>query len=754
MKFFVKHKKIVATFMVLVMGTGILATPLEAVYAQAPTAPSTPSSGPAAAPSEDEGSTIGARVLKGAGLTVAAVGAGLAFFAGGGVVAVGAGIASALAAGYKTWAAGEAYDIANGKGVGAAVYSTVFLLSKILNFFLAWFNYLAANVFNWAIQINILTSYNEIPAVKAGWKIIRDIMNMVFIFLLLYVAIGTILQTGGINWKSTVTSIIVAALLVNFSMLIASIFIDASNILTKEFYDAITEDNTRRMSDMLIQGTAIAKILDPSTIPEKASYTEKSVRIILICLLFAGLIKFFFTCAWLFVGRAVAFVFLMMTSPIALVGSVLPKTKQYADRWWNTLLDQAMLGPFVMFVLYFVLSIVGKTGETFTIARLAEDDPAKEYTYIFLYMIIIAIVNFGLTEAKKMSGEAGSAALSFGKQATGYLGGAVLGGFATGLTAGVGAPLSVIDERWKPSSVGGKWIKDNIVSRGAKGSWDLRNANIAGFGVGDVFSQTMDGASLGAGLKTGGAAGIRDVDSEVKNLNDIVSNIKSDPGIEAQARTTLGAGASQDDIDTEVRRIRGERIAQVVRQSRADVRSKFYEQLSGSDKEFAYAGADAAGRQAIDRYGQNLRGAARAEHLIMTGSVAHNPEIVLQGLGAAGGDLAKIPVRLLTRPDVMQELDDSNLSVIMEGARGSLNADHRRRIFNTFVQIDPATNRPADPPTPNAAIRTAIAGGPNGAVRAARFDRAFRYITGNTRGYWDPEYQVPAPAGGGAGGTP
>src|SRR3990167_8825311 len=63
--------------------------------------------------------------------------------------------------------------------------------------------------------VEISNNYADIPAINAGWRTIRDVANMGFIFILLYAAIKTILGMGS-ETKKLVVSVIIVAILINF----------------------------------------------------------------------------------------------------------------------------------------------------------------------------------------------------------------------------------------------------------------------------------------------------------------------------------------------------------------------------------------------------------------------------------------------------------------------------------------------------------------------------------------------------------
>ena len=72
----------------------------------------------------------------------------------------------------------------------------------------------------------------------------KGLNQSVFIFILLYAAISTILQYGNYQLKNVLAKIIIAALLINFSLMIGKMVIDASHILAWEFYNRIDVNDT------------------------------------------------------------------------------------------------------------------------------------------------------------------------------------------------------------------------------------------------------------------------------------------------------------------------------------------------------------------------------------------------------------------------------------------------------------------------------------------------------------------------------
>ena len=76
--------------------------------------------------------------------------------------------------------------------------------------------------------------------IAKSWTIVRDLSNIFFILILLYIAIKMILGLGGAEVKKMIVNVIIVALLINFSMFFTQVVIDSSNILALIFYNKLS----------------------------------------------------------------------------------------------------------------------------------------------------------------------------------------------------------------------------------------------------------------------------------------------------------------------------------------------------------------------------------------------------------------------------------------------------------------------------------------------------------------------------------
>ncbi len=99
--------------------------------------------------------------------------------------------------------------------------------------------YLTAYMFNAMLALTLGSTLYKNNFLPEAWRIIRDFSNIFFILVLLYIAIRMILGLAGAEGKKMIGYVVVAALLINFSMFFTQVVIDSSNILALIFYNKI-----------------------------------------------------------------------------------------------------------------------------------------------------------------------------------------------------------------------------------------------------------------------------------------------------------------------------------------------------------------------------------------------------------------------------------------------------------------------------------------------------------------------------------
>lgn len=255
----------------------------------------------------------------------------------------------------------------------------------------AWVLWVAAVLFNFAIPytLNMASFLKDVPIVALGWTTFRDLANIFFIFIVLYIAISTIVGNEGFGIKKLLGKVIVGAVLINFSLFFTQAMIDVSNIFTLEFYNKITQTDGAKdavagskvskldsgISASLVNalgletiwnigksdaGSSGAKGIDPNKNATTLGLNATNLLIASIGGTILVLITafIFFAAVIMFLGRAVTLIFLMILSPIAFLGNVLPAIGKYTGEWWSKLFNNLLFAPAYMALLYLVISIV------------------------------------------------------------------------------------------------------------------------------------------------------------------------------------------------------------------------------------------------------------------------------------------------------------------------------------------------------------------------------------------------------------
>jgi hypothetical protein len=124
-------------------------------------------------------------------------------------------------------------------GIWGCIQHTIYALFVSIPGFLLP---LAASLFDFFLNLTLSAASYSYDFINNMWGVIRNFSNIFFILILLYAAFQTILGLGHGNGKKMVASVVVIALLVNFSLFFTKVVIDAGNIMGLIFYNKIIVD--------------------------------------------------------------------------------------------------------------------------------------------------------------------------------------------------------------------------------------------------------------------------------------------------------------------------------------------------------------------------------------------------------------------------------------------------------------------------------------------------------------------------------
>lgn len=202
---------------------------------------------------------------------------------------------------------------------------------------------------------------------RSGWNIVKNICNTVLIIILLFIAFGTILRVESYNYKYLLVKLIVVALLVNFSGVIAGIVLDFSHIIMGVFSDQITNigQKIQENSKILQEYTNTADLGDVDTVTRNLSDNiTRTISRVNVNLILASVLMFILgitvlAVALFLIVRTVSLWLLFTLAPLALALYVLPNTRVASLKWWDAFLRYAFAGPLLFFFLYLTVFISG-----------------------------------------------------------------------------------------------------------------------------------------------------------------------------------------------------------------------------------------------------------------------------------------------------------------------------------------------------------------------------------------------------------
>ncbi len=261
---------------------------------------------------------------------------------------------------------------------------------------MTWFAYIGGYFFSFAVQIALNSVAYSQSFVTQGWAMVRDIANMAFIFILIYLAITIIFQAETHGTMKTLAMVIIMALLINFSFFITRIVIDAGNIVAVQFYNQIQApslqtsannstaatvtnylapgSNTKDLTAAFMQALNIQQLYSSTSFNNFTRATKSTflTNLIIQCTVYIAVGVFlavlgfaFLTAAFKFVMRVVVLWFLIMAAPIAFAARALTSSKVAVglfNQWKDALIRFSFYPAVFLFIFYFITVFLGPNG--------------------------------------------------------------------------------------------------------------------------------------------------------------------------------------------------------------------------------------------------------------------------------------------------------------------------------------------------------------------------------------------------------
>lgn len=498
------------------------------------------------------------------------------------------------------------------------------LLSLIANVLLKLFGvllWIASSIFDLSVYFSVVKFKDliQIGTVDTIWRVMRDLANLTFIFILLYIAIGVIfdLQSVGSKAQRMIVNVIIIALLVNFSGFIVRVVVDASNVVAYEFYSRMSYDpqasedwadsswanpnlGTALISKLNLGSHVIPVEKATDALPASKTTRLGFMQIVLgaiggvIIILMASFVLL--AAAIMFMIRMVVLLLVYVLSPVALVCKLIPKMEGQYTKWKDALVKQSFYAPAFMIPLFGVFAILGENGLSTLVGSLGVGTGLMALTAVQL--IVMGMIVSCIFIAQKF--------------------GAYGVGFAQKWSGKSNALLTRTGTR--------------LIKGGGQLAWDKAGKKVTGKIASSSF--VRDIATSKAGVAVGKVG---------SKVGSFVGPIAKDIGISA-AETGIGKfviSKAKNPLITANDFVSGSATKAGVKDFN----------ILGSSKESRAIEEEAKKKKELDKKIDDLKKATSAE-----------AETILKGMGPK--TIAKLPEKVLLRPEVGVKLSINALNAI------------------------------------------------------------------------------------------
>lgn len=229
------------------------------------------------------------------------------------------------------------------------VKAVIAILSIIVSFLKLLVSY-SAQALDFTLNPALYSFANK-PMVVQGWVIVRDVCNLFFLLVLLFIAICTILKIEKYHAKKTLLTLIIMALLINFSKPIAVFIFDGSQLLMNFFLSQMGQTGTGQTTSTIVsKASDIAEIVY-KTLPDNNGEVAVAIQYLFgVVFLFMLAVAFVVTFIMLLI-RIVVIMLLIIVSPLAFFAEIIPDFSKMGSKWWSALFEYSFYGPAAAFFL-------------------------------------------------------------------------------------------------------------------------------------------------------------------------------------------------------------------------------------------------------------------------------------------------------------------------------------------------------------------------------------------------------------------
>lgn len=268
---------------------------------------------------------------------------------------------------------------------------------------------------------DIYANYGLGYSVDNLWSTVRDIFNLTFVFGLVYIGFKLIFNSSDSSARKMLGSLVLAALLVNFSLFITKFVIDFSNIAATQFAAGFKVGSEYEVSTSFMNLLGISGIWNPGDLPVTSSGWAYIFGTMILFIVAAFV---FFAGGLLLMIRFAVLNIYMVLSPIMFLGMVFPGFSSASRDYWNGFLQRAFFAPAYILMIYLSHQILvnfksvsgsgAKIGDTFSSSAAPAQASFAQTIPFFILSTVFLVAS--IVVAQKMGAQGATTAVAMGKR--------------------------------------------------------------------------------------------------------------------------------------------------------------------------------------------------------------------------------------------------------------------------------------------------------------------------------------------------
>lgn len=227
---------------------------------------------------------------------------------------------------------------------------------------------------NFAVHISLSSTAYGMQFVSDGWGTARDLANMFFILILIYIAVTIMLEADTGKTMHLLVRVLFIALVINFSFFVTRVVIDAGNFTAVQFYNQIDSGGATTVGSVTTKdlGASIMTAVGAEDLLKGQAFENfkasvggagEFVTILVMCLFlgatYAILAAIFVATGIKFIIRVAVLWLTIVASPLALVASTVPQFESWFKKWRDALISNSFFPVVFLFIFWLITKFAG-----------------------------------------------------------------------------------------------------------------------------------------------------------------------------------------------------------------------------------------------------------------------------------------------------------------------------------------------------------------------------------------------------------